>query len=156
MFHDVIKYKQGNENVVANALSRRYALLTSMFTKLLGFKLLKDLYANYSNFCKVGNARDKGAFGDFYRHKEFLFKIDKLCVPICSIHELLINESHVGGLMRHFGVHKILGMLNEHFYWPNMKHDVSSLCAKCITCRQAKFRVKPHGLYTPLPVLEQP
>ena len=30
------------------------------------------------------------------------------------------------------------------------------MCAKCITCRQVKSRVKPHGLYTPLPVPEQP
>ena len=59
-------------------------------------------------------------------------------------------------LMRHFSVHKTLGILNEHFYWPNMKHNVQPMSAKCITCRQAKFRVEPHDLYTPLHVLEQP
>ena len=77
-------------------------------------------------------------------------------MPICSIRELLVRESHRGGLMRHFGVHKTLGILNEHFYWYNMKHDVQFVCAKRITCRQTKSRVKPHGLYTPLPVPEQP
>ena len=30
------------------------------------------------------------------------------------------------------------------------------MCAKCITCRQTKSRVKPHGLYTPLLAPEQP
>ena len=64
-FPYVIKYKQGKENVVADALSRRYALLTSMIIKLLGFELLKDLYANDFDFCKVWNACDKGACGDF-------------------------------------------------------------------------------------------
>ena len=29
-------------------------------------------------------------------------------------------------------------------------------CARCITCRQAKSRVLPHGLYTPLPVPSAP
>ena len=54
-------------------------------------------------------------------------------MPICSVCELLVKESHGGGLMGHFGVHKTLGILNEHFYWSNMKHDVQSVCAKCIT-----------------------
>ena len=43
---------------------------------------------------------------------------------ICSIRELLVRERHGDGLMGHFGIHKNLGILNEHFYWPNMKHDV--------------------------------
>ena len=37
-----------------------------------------------------------------------------------------------------------------------MKQDVYSLCARFITYRQENSRVKPHGLYTPLPVPEQP
>ena len=127
MFPYIIKYKQGKENVVANELSRRYILLTSMYTKLLRFELFKDLYVNYYDFCKVWNACDKHAFGDFYRHEGFLFKRGKLCVPICSIREFLVRESHGGGLMGHFGVHKTLGILNEHFHWHDMKH-----CAICV------------------------
>ena len=50
MFPYVIKYKNGKENTVVDALSRRYALLTSLQTKLLGFKHMEDLYVNYSNF----------------------------------------------------------------------------------------------------------
>jgi hypothetical protein len=33
-----------------------------------------------------------------------------------------------------------------------MKKDVQLLYDKCITCRKAKFRIQPHGLYTLLPV----
>ena len=36
-FPYVIKYKQGKENVVADALSRRYALISTLNAKLLGF-----------------------------------------------------------------------------------------------------------------------
>ena len=36
------------------------------------------------------------------------------------------------------------------FFLPKMKRDVERVCARCITCRQAKSRVLPHGLYTPL------
>jgi len=53
MFPYVIKYKSGKENIVVDGLSRRYALLTSLQTKLLGFEFVKDLYANDSNFGKT-------------------------------------------------------------------------------------------------------
>jgi hypothetical protein len=52
--------------------------------------------------------------------------------------------------MGHFGVSKTLDVLHEHFVLPKMKRDVKRVCARCITCRQAKSRVLPHGLYTPL------
>jgi hypothetical protein len=42
-FPYVIWYKQGKENVVANALSRRYALLSTLDAKLLGFEHIKEL-----------------------------------------------------------------------------------------------------------------
>ncbi|KAK1608403.1 hypothetical protein QYE76_032076 [Lolium multiflorum] len=34
------------------------------------------------------------------------------------------KESHVGGLMGHFGREKTLLMLANHFYWPKMRRDV--------------------------------
>nr|XP_023887116.1 uncharacterized protein LOC111999228 [Quercus suber] len=111
-FPYVIKYKQGKENIVADALSRRL--------------------------------------------DGYLFRENKLCVPNSSMRELLVREAHGGGLMGHFGVRKTLDVLHEHFFWPKMKRDVERACARCITCRQAKSRVLPHGLYTPLPVPSAP
>jgi len=70
--------------------------------------------------------------------------------------ELLVHEAHGGGLMGHFGVAKTLDVLHEHFYRPKMKKDVQHICDKCITCRKAKSRTQPHGLYTPLQVLKEP
>ena len=155
-FPYVIRYKQGKENVVADALSRRYALLSILDTKLLGFEYIKDLYAQDSDFCDVFNACEKVAFGKFYRHDGFLFRENKLCVPMCSLRELLVREAHGGGLMGHFGVAKTLGILHDHFFWPHMKRDVERICEKCITCKQAKSKLKPHGLYTPLPIPSEP
>ncbi|KAL9371971.1 hypothetical protein Peur_037111 [Populus x canadensis] len=40
--------------------------------------------------------------------------------------------------------------IGAHFYWPKMKKDVQRICDKSITCRKAKSRTQPHGLYTPL------
>jgi hypothetical protein len=79
-FPYVIRYKQGKKNMVADALSRRYALLSILDTKLLGFEYIKDLYAQDSDFGDVFNACEKVALGKFYRHDRFLFQKNKLRV----------------------------------------------------------------------------
>ena len=83
-------------------------------------------------------------------------KKKRLCVPKGSMKRLLVKEAHVGGLMGHFGVQKTLDMLQEHFYWLHMKHDVHKFCEQCIVCKQSKSRVMPYDLYSPLPVPEYP
>jgi hypothetical protein len=93
-FPYVIHYKQGKENIVTDALSRRYVLLTFMSTKMLRFEYLKDGYANDVDFSYVYMACDKTAFGKFYKHDGYLFKESKLCVPNCSMRELLLREAH--------------------------------------------------------------
>ncbi|RVW12431.1 Transposon Ty3-I Gag-Pol polyprotein [Vitis vinifera] len=98
-FPYVIKHKQGKENIVADALSRTYALVSTLNAKLLGFEYVKELYANDDDFASVYGACEKTAF------------------------------AHGGGLMGHFGVRKTL---------------------------DAKSRVLPYGLYTPLPVPSVP
>ena len=155
-FPYVIRYKQGKENIVADALSRRHVLLTSMSAKMLGFECVKDMYANDADFSDVYLACDKAAFGKFFKHDGYLFRESKLCVPHCSMRELLVREAHGGGLMGHFGVRKTLEILHEHFFWPRMRRDVIRICGRCITCRRAKSKVLPHGLYTPLPVPSEP
>ncbi|XP_073061780.1 uncharacterized protein [Primulina eburnea] len=155
-FPYMIKYKQGKENVVADALSRRYVLFSTLESKILGFELVKELYVLDDDFKEVFETCMHGPHDKFYLHKGFLFREDRLCIPKSSIRELLVREAHGGGLMGHFGVAKTLSALHEHFYWPHMKRDVERICEKCITCRQAKSRTLPHGLYTPLPVPSEP
>ena len=62
VFPYVIHYKQGKENVVADALSRRYALITTLSAKLWGFDQIKDMYAIDSDFENVFNACEHAAF----------------------------------------------------------------------------------------------
>ena len=155
-FPYVIRYKQGKENIVADALSRRYILISTLDAKILGFEHIKELYSLDLDFSEEFESCEKVAHNKFYRHEGFLFRENKLCIPNCSVRELLVRESHGGGLMGHFGVAKTLAVLQEHFYWPRMKHDVERICGRCVTCRQAKSRVQPHGLYTPLPIPSEP
>ena len=103
-FPYIIKYKQGKKNIVADALSRRYVLLHTMNTRLLGFEYVKELYANDSDFDEIYNACGHSAFGKYYLMDGYLFKENRLCVPASSLRELLVCEAHGGGLMGYFGV----------------------------------------------------
>ncbi|MCS5023630.1 transposase family protein, partial [Staphylococcus aureus] len=141
---------------MADALSRRFVLLSTLDAKLLGFECIKDLYELDSDFGDVYQMCAKVAASKFFKHESFLFKENNLCIPNCSLRELLVREAHSGVLMGHFGVTKTLGVLHEHFYWPHMKHDVERICDRCITCKQAKSKTQPHGLYMPLPIPSEP
>jgi len=99
---------------------------------------------------------DNYAYNGFVKHEGILFKGNKLCIPQCSIRELLTKEAHEGGSMGHFGVTKTLETLHEHFYWPHMRCQVQKLCANCIVCKKAKSKLENHGLYTPLPTSNSP
>ena len=93
--------------MVANALSLRYVLLNTLNTKLLGFEYVKELCLYNNGFGSIYDECKASAKDRFYRHDVFLFKENKLCVPNCSIHELLVREAHRGGLMGHFRIARL-------------------------------------------------
>ena len=79
-FPYVIKYKKGKENVVVDVLSRRYALLTTLDSKLLGFEFIKELYVSDHDFGNVFASCTNGAiFNDFYVFEGFLLKKLLMC-----------------------------------------------------------------------------
>ncbi|XP_073526451.1 uncharacterized protein [Phyllobates terribilis] len=156
-FPYIIKYKKGKDNVVADALSRRHTLLTTLDSKVLGFTYIKELYSNDSDFCDIYvHCLEKGPLGKFYLFEGFLFKVDRVCIPKCSLRLLLVEESHKGGLMGHFGRDKTHAILSSHFFWPHMLKDIEHMLKRCIECLKAKSKVKPQGLYSPLPIPSAP
>ncbi|KAK1602548.1 hypothetical protein QYE76_037397 [Lolium multiflorum] len=156
-FPYIIKHKKGKDNIVADALSRKNMLLTQLDVKIPGLEILCDLYATDHDFaepyrlCALGKAWEK-----YHIHDGFLFRANKLCVPESSVRFVISQESHAGGLMGHFGREKTLLMLADHFYWPKMRRDVDRYVKRCITCNKSKSKLKPHGLYTPLPAPTTP
>ena len=75
-----------------------------------------------------------------------------ICIPKCSIKDLLLREAHGGALMGYLRINKVYKMLHQHFFWPKMEHDVYKFCSKCFKCKETKSRSQPNGLYTPLNV----
>lgn len=152
----MIRHKKGKNNVVANAFSYRYALLSTLETKFLGFECIKELYDHDANFFDKYKTCSHIASDGYFMHDGYLLRDKRLCVPKGSVRDLLIREAHERGLMGNFGVQKTYDILHEHFYWPHMKHDVHKFCDKCLVCKKSKSKVMPCGLYTPLPVPEHP
>ena len=70
----VIRYKQGKENIVADELSRRYVLISTLDARLLGFECIKKLYANDLDFNIEYQACEKTTSGKYFRHGGFLFR----------------------------------------------------------------------------------
>ena len=97
-----IRYKQGKENIIADALSWRYVLISTLDAKLLGFNHIRELYPLDQDFGKEYAYCEKAVHDKFFRHDGFLFRENKLCIPNCSIQDFLVRESHGGGLMGHF------------------------------------------------------
>ena len=83
---------------------------------MLGFEYVKGLYDNDNDFATIHGACEKSVFGKFYRLDGYLFKESKHSMPNSSMRELLVHETHSGGLMGHFGVKKTLDTLREHFF----------------------------------------
>jgi hypothetical protein len=56
----------------------------------------------------------------------------------------------------YFGMEKNVVILQKHFYWPKLRHDISKYIRSSIAYAIAKTTIKNKGLYTPLPTLEKP
>jgi hypothetical protein len=82
----------------------------------------------------------------------YLFRANRLCIPVGSVRLLLLQEAHGGGLTGHFGAKKTEVVLCIHFFWPHLQRDVEHFVTRCTMCQKAKSRLNPHGLYMPLPI----
>ncbi|GJT00101.1 RNA-directed DNA polymerase [Tanacetum coccineum] len=142
-----IKHKAGILNKVADALSRRNTLLSTMQVQTIGFETFKELYVDDSDFAGIWHKSQDKPYPPFIIQDGFLFKGNRLCIPNCSLRESIIEEGHAGG---HFGV--TLAWLSDHFYWPRMERDISRFVERCRVCKLAKTRSTNAGLYMPLPV----
>ncbi|WVZ76113.1 hypothetical protein U9M48_024115 [Paspalum notatum var. saurae] len=136
-FPYIIKHKNGKENVIADALSRRYTMLSQLDFKIFGLQTVKDQYVDDADFKDIlAHCMNGKPWGKFHMRDGFSFRANKPCVPASSVRLLLLREAHGGGLMGHFGVYKTHEVLTAHFFWPRMRRDVERLVARRTTCRK--------------------
>ena len=140
-YNFTIKHKAGVHNVVADALSRRHAQVTSMQVQVVG-EILKV-------------CADK-PFKGFIRMDGFLFKGNTLCILYCSLRLSILDELHGGALGGHFGEAKTLALVKANFFWPKLEKDTARFVKKCVVCMMAKTNGNNARLYTPLPIPNMP
>ncbi|XP_074305015.1 uncharacterized protein LOC141639944 [Silene latifolia] len=95
-FNFASKYIEGKDNVVADALSRRFIMLSYMEQRVLGFEHMKEFYKEDPNFKEewgsLQNGREKG--GHYLVQEGFLFRGNRLCVPKSPYRSLFSNMAH--------------------------------------------------------------
>ena len=116
-FTFVIRHKAGTANTVADAFSRRPALVTSTTFQVSGFAPFTHLYQNDPDFKDLWVKCGTGAFRDFVKRDGLLFKGRRLCVPISSSREAIILECHQGALAGHFGKAKTVALVADRFFF---------------------------------------
>ncbi|XP_059441865.1 uncharacterized protein LOC132174190 [Corylus avellana] len=84
-FSFTINHKSGPLNKVADALSRKSTLLTTMANEVIGFDLLKDSLSTDPLFGPIVDEMLLGNWSDFGLHNGFLFKGTQLCIPEGSL-----------------------------------------------------------------------
>jgi hypothetical protein len=128
-------------------------MLSQLDCRIFGLEIIKEQYAFDADFKDVLlHCREGKTWNTILLNDGFLFRANRLCIPVGSIRLLLLQEAHGGGLMGHFGAKKMEDILTTHFFWPKMRRDVERFVAHCTTCQKAKSQLKQHGLYMSLPV----
>ncbi|KAM2435170.1 hypothetical protein PS1_025158 [Malus domestica] len=132
-----LEYKQGKENVVADALS-----------------LSHDVQAkNIVEFVKEGKTRR------FWLEDGLLYtKGKRIYVPKWgSLRKEILKECHDSMWAGHPGTHRMLALVSDAYYWPQMRDDVDSYVKTCLVCQQDKVEQRqPGGLLEPLPTPSRP
>ncbi|KAI9177860.1 hypothetical protein LWI28_019962 [Acer negundo] len=148
-----LKHKAGVSNRVADALSRRVNLLSTMTIQEPGFDSFRDLFDSDTYFSEVMadvRAREKS---EFSMVDGFLFRGNQLCVPDCSPCLQIIKELHGEG---HVGRDRTFQLVKASYFWPTIWKEVERYVERCRICQVSKGKATKAGLYMPLPVPTQP
>ena len=106
-FPYVIKYIKGKENIVADALSHICMLVTQLELDVIGFEHIKDFYEHGPTFAiPYAKCLTHTSWEHYYIKDGYFMRANKLCIPESSLRLLLLQQSHGGGLMGHFGQDK--------------------------------------------------
>ncbi|GKC22158.1 putative CCCH-type zinc finger family protein [Tanacetum coccineum] len=143
----------GIHNKVADALSRRDSYLSVMRAEVQGFDTFKEMYTEDTYFGPVMQEVLSGQCYDYQVQDGFLFKGMQLCIPDCSLREMVIAELHSLG---HFGREKSIVLVESKYFWPKLRRDVTRHVERCQVCQCSKGVSTNAGLYTPLPVPSSP
>lgn len=173
----VVEYKQGSENKVADALSRRSDSVSedpatlnpsvnspSLF--LISFPCpswIEELKASHQLSTEMQHLLQQLQSGSacprfFSLHNGLiLYKGRVYLGPQCSLKPKVLHLVHDSPLGGHSGFLKSFHRLKQDFFWVGMKSDLKQHIRECGVCQQTKHETcKPAGLLHPLPIPTRP
>jgi hypothetical protein len=156
-----IVYKQGSENRVADALSRRGSSKQVLAISASIPQWLAPVVASYATDLKAQELITKlslqaDSVPNFtfsigvLRHKHRIWLGDNK-----NLHTQIISAMHASALGGHSGAPVTYSRLKKFFSWPGMKAAVLAFVQNCEVCQKAKpDKARYPGLLQPLPVPE--
>ena len=157
-----VKYIKGEQNVVADALSRRpdlFALAVSSAHIPPSLQQQLEEYTAVDEYVKEDQLR--GAASRLLQHKGLYYSrvYGTLYVPnrpdpkMPCLRELIMRECHRSALSGHFSVEKVVALISRDFFWPHQRRSVAALVESCHECQCNKpANHLPYGLLKPLPI----
>lgn len=156
-----IKYIKGEDNSVADALSRLPSVPHHTITSILDIQadkeLLHKIKDNYKNNPFTKKALDQSLPNLGFSYNDGLIFVNKhLVIPrALNLRETFFRLAHDN--LGHFGFDKSYMSLRSVFYWPNMRQDLeTAYVPSCEECQCNKPTTKcPPGPLHPLPIPDQ-
>ena len=151
-FSFTIKFIRGQENVVADALSREVQPKCEVNVIELGtpseFELNKQEITQaaqedsfYSNVLQDESAQLQL---DLAECEGLLYtKTGQLCIPNNRLLQFkIVLEHHDQAFIGHWSADKTLRQLQRHYYWPSMSSDVKEVVDTCGVCQRNAWQKK--------------
>ncbi|RVW97424.1 Transposon Ty3-G Gag-Pol polyprotein [Vitis vinifera] len=157
-----IRYKQGKENVAADALSRiqpaeLFVLSTTILNTQL-YDLIKESWGVDLELQKIIKAKeaDPSAYPKYSWRGEELRRKGKLVVGVNEqLRREILNSFHDSPTGGHSGVYVTTKRISAVVYWKGLRKFVREYVRNCSVCQRFKPENKPYsGLLQPLPVPE--
>ncbi|KAK8950725.1 hypothetical protein KSP39_PZI004146 [Platanthera zijinensis] len=124
-----------------------------MSTRVEGFERVRYDYPECPDFGEIYSALLRDPLEPregFIISEGYLFYGSRLCVPQTSLQDFLVWELHAGRVAGHFGCDKTIELVEDRFFGPGLKRNVTRVVRHCHVCQTAKGSRQPTGLYTTL------
>ena len=157
-FDFTVVYKQGKDNIVADALSRRpdHNLRMNGMSTMQNTQLEQQIKAAYLEDPLTAALLQRPK-EPFQLSNGMLYKQQRVYIPNNEqIKQTILHECHDSPLAGHVGVLKTTDLIARQFYWPGMYAQIERYVRTCRTCQLNKpSNQLPAGMLQPLPIPER-
>jgi hypothetical protein len=159
-YDNEIIYKKGKDNVVVDALSRKYEDEGSLFS--LSFIVLDWLQVvcqewlqdpKISHMIQQLKVNSIVSLGKSWNNDELHYKGCLYLSNQSQLKSTVLSELHVAPTAGHSGFTKSYDRVKRSFFWDGMKHDVHNFVEECDVCQHKKGEtVKAPSALQPLSI----